>query len=422
MLLSESELNMYNADSILDEAVLLDESESVTKLPSIPVVENSRLGCGMVSINDLCNLVEDYDCSFEDAFCSIAEENEIDTDSLAVVVEDYNLIEMPELVDIVPNIVVKPISEDNIVYQFVDACINEYYETGDEDWLYNILDEAESVLHGKSSKEYENGKIMKRGFGKDKKSNGLGIVKTDASNWTSLRTGLSNGRLRRSIQAKRAKKAGTDVNKTGQYLLKRAKEHGKALEALGGKTEKDFDKQLAKGLANQLRTSQQQVAQLTSKNQQLTADAEHRARQAMGAQDARQALAAKRAEQEKQKQAQAPRDTSTIDALKKRSSAAWDAAKQATADTQAAAKKAKYTGMSDYRGAGGATPNAPSRFSRGVNFAKNHKAAIGLGVAGVAGAALAARKIAALRKQQQQHPGLRGKLQAIINKLKAKLH
>ena len=178
---------------------------------------------------------------------------------------------------------------------------------------------------------------------------------------------------------------------------------------------------MAKGLANQLRTSQQQVAQLTSKNQQLTADAEHRARQAMGAQDARQALAAKRAEREKQKQAQAPRDTSTIDALKKRSSAAWDAAKQATADTQAAAKKAKYTGMSDYRGAGDATPNAPSRFSRGVNFAKNHKAAIGLGVAGVAGAALAARKIAALRKQQQQHPGLRGKLQAIINKLKAKL-
>ena len=28
MLLSESELNMYNAESILDEAVLLDESDS----------------------------------------------------------------------------------------------------------------------------------------------------------------------------------------------------------------------------------------------------------------------------------------------------------------------------------------------------------------------------------------------------------
>ena len=54
-------------------------------------------------------------------------------------------------------------------------------------------------------------------------------------------------------------------------------------------------------------------------------------------------------------------------------------------------------------------------------FLSNHKKAIGLGAAGLVGAALAARKIAALRKQQQQHPGLRGKLQAIINRLKSKL-
>lgn len=404
MLLSESELNMYNADSILDEAVLLDESESVTKLPSIPVVENSRLGCGMVSINDLCNLVEDYDCSFEDAFCSIAEENEIDTDSLAVVVEDYNLIEMPELVDLVPNIVVKPISEDNIVYQFVDACINEYYETGDEDWLYNILDEAESILVGDRSKHYEIGKMIPKGNGQ-----GARVLKTDASGWRSARRAVNT--------KKKIKQINQAVSEPkSRPALQRAMERGREAQAY------DQAVSQAKNLAGQLKSSQQQVAQLTSKNQQLTADAEHRARQAMGAQDARQALAAKRAEREKQKQSQAPRDTSTIDALKKRSSAAWDAAKQATADTQAAAKKAKYSGMSDYRGAGGATPNAPSRFSRGVNFAKNHKAAIGLGVAGVAGAALAARKIAALRKQQQQHPGLRGKLQAIINKLKAKLH
>ena len=405
MLLSESELNMYNADSILDEAVLLDESESITKLPSVPVVENSRLGCGMVSINDLCNLVEDYDCSFEDAFCSIAEENEIDTDSLAVVVEDYNLIEMPELVDLVPNIVVKPISEDNIVYQFVDACINEYYETGDEDWLYNILDEAESLINAPSN---DNNYLYKDLYG------GPLNVST-----TSAKQALEIKRRRKNRERAAQTLRGENV-KPENKRLKAAKARGASEMQRVKSSHEEITR--AKEVANQLKSSQQQVAQLTSKNQQLTADAEHRARQAMGAQDARQALAAKRAEREKQKQAQAPRDTSTIDALKKRSSAAWDAAKQATADTQAAAKKAKYSGMSDYRGAGGATPNAPSRFSRGVNFAKNHKAAIGLGVAGVAGAALAARKIAALRKQQQQHPGLRGKLQAIINKLKAKLH
>ena len=145
MLLSESELNMYNADSILDEAVLLDESESITKLPAIPVVENSRLGCGVVNLSDLDNIVEDYNCSYEDAFYSIAEQNEIDPDNLAVIVEDYSIIETPELVDLVPNIVVKPISENNIVYQAVDYCIDEYYETDDEGYL-DYLDEISDDL------------------------------------------------------------------------------------------------------------------------------------------------------------------------------------------------------------------------------------------------------------------------------------
>ena len=64
----------------------------------------------------------------------------------------------------------------------------------------------------------------------------------------------------------------------------------------------------------------------------------------------------------------------------------------------------------------------PTASNNNGNFLSNHKTAIGLGVAGVAGAALAARKIAALRKQQKKYPGLRGKIQNVINKLKARLH
>ena len=135
MLIQESELNTYNSDAIIDEAVILDESESIIKLPAIPVVENSRLDCGLVHINDLDSIVEDYDCSYEDAFCAIAEQNELDPNSLAVVVEDYSIIETPELVDLVPNIVVKPISEDNAIYQFCDyavSALNEGYLTEEE--------------------------------------------------------------------------------------------------------------------------------------------------------------------------------------------------------------------------------------------------------------------------------------------------
>ena len=57
-----------------------------------------------------------------------------------------------------------------------------------------------------------------------------------------------------------------------------------------------------------------------------------------------------------------------------------------------------------------------------TDFLSTHKKAIGLGAAGLVGTALVAKKIASLRKQQQKQPGLRSKLQAIINRLKSKLH
>lgn len=143
MLLSESELNMYDADSILSESEYLDESESITKLQAIPVVENSRLDCGVVSFTDIESIVEDYGCDYEDAFCAIAEQNEIDPNILAVSVEDWKLIESPELAGMVPNIVVKPISENNIVYQFCDYAVSALAEDSitDEEFYDAMLDE-----------------------------------------------------------------------------------------------------------------------------------------------------------------------------------------------------------------------------------------------------------------------------------------
>ena len=255
MLLSESELNMYNADSVLNEAVLLDESESIVKLPAVPVVENSRIGAAVVSFNDLDSIVEDYGCDYEDAFCAIAEQNELDPESLAVSVEDWKLIETPELAGMVPNIVVKPISENNIVYQAVDYCINEYCNTGDEGYLYSILE----------------------------------------SKWAAMSTPQKDAN-------------GNEYSVTYDY-----------------------------------------------------------------------------------KKGESP----------------------------------------DLRGEGGSYvrggaiidhPQKGGRISSAINYAKNHKKTLAAGAVGIAGAALAAKKIAALRKQQKKYPGLRGKIQTLINKLKSKLH
>lgn len=113
---------------------------------AIPVLENSRINSAVVSINDLTTLTEDYGCNYEDAFYAVSEANQIDPEDLAVVVEDWKLIETPELISIVPNIVVKSISEANLAYQFVDECISEYCNTGDDQYLYNIIDEDNTFV------------------------------------------------------------------------------------------------------------------------------------------------------------------------------------------------------------------------------------------------------------------------------------
>ena len=134
MLISENEnINLNNNNYCYDDMSLY--------INAISVVENSRIGAAIVSINDLNSIVEDYGCDYEDAFCAVSEENQINPEDLAVMVEDWKLIETPELATMVPNIVVKPISEDNFAYQFIDECISEYCNTGDDQYLYNIIDE-----------------------------------------------------------------------------------------------------------------------------------------------------------------------------------------------------------------------------------------------------------------------------------------
>ena len=139
MFISENEnINLNNNNYCYDDRILC--------INAIPVVENSRIGAAVVSINDLNSIVEDYGCDYEDAFCAISEANHINPEKLAVVVEDWKLIESPELISIIPNIVVKPISESNFAYHFINECINEYCNTGDDQYLYNIINEDDTFV------------------------------------------------------------------------------------------------------------------------------------------------------------------------------------------------------------------------------------------------------------------------------------
>ena len=294
MIIHENSLNNFS----------FNEVESTVKIPSIPVIENSRLDAAVVSINDLNSIVEDYGCDYKDAFCTIAEENNLDLKDLSVAVEDWKLIETPELINLVPNIVIKPISENNIVYQFVDACINEYYETNNEEYL-DCLDEL--------SQE--------------------GIEKMVGGNYDAAKA---------------------DMRTLKKYILKAEDETKLNGEPTRSTMHDMFD-----------------VQDMLFDPIEFKSDRERQKAKKRGISSELDII-------------------DYVDSLKQRANLH--------------------------------TRNIKKYGSPNPSFLSRHKKAIGLGAAGLVGTALVAKKIASLRKQQQKNPGLRSKLQAIINKLKSKLH
>ena len=347
MLLSESELNIYDTDYILNESKYLTKGEAITKLPTIPVVENSRLDAAIVSINDLKSITEDYGCDYEDAFYNIAEENNIDPNSLAVSVEDWKLIESPELASMIPNIVIKPISENNIVYQAVDYCINEYYETNDEEYL-DCLDELSQDL------------IMKVAGKHYKRANDLAnLLNTDKQDFLDYYN--SDDDYKKDGYSKAA-----DYDSNDYYFRKR-----------------DFG--LRKNRKDDIQTYadyKKKVDDLLKRNEGIN-KLHHwgKHNEFKSTQNGKKVFIPENEN----------KDRNGLEDTGRKSN-----------------------------------ENINNRNSIHSILKNRRKKTIAMGTAvgliGGVGGVLLAKKIAALRKQQRKHPGLRGKLQAIINRLKSKLH
>ena len=337
MIIHENSLNNF----------FFDEVESTVKIPFIPVIENSRLGAAAVSINNLNSIVEDYGCDYEDAFCAIAEQNEIDPNTLAVSIEDWKLIESPELANMVPNIVIKPISENNIVYQAVDYCINEYCNTGDEGYL-DYLDELSQDL------------IMKVAGKHYKRANDLAnLLNTDKQDFLDYYN--SDDDYKKDGYSKAAdydandyyfRKRNFGLRKNRKDDIQTYADYKKKVDDLLKRNE-GINKLHHWGKHNEFKSTQNGKKVFIPENENKDRD---------GLED---------------------------------------------------------TGEKS-------NENINKRDSIHSILKNRRKKTIAIGTAagliGGVGGVLLAKKIAALRKQQRKHPGLRGKLQAIINRLKSKLH
>ena len=151
MLFKQSDLAydpIQEANNILNESVYLDESESITSAKAIPVVENSRIGAYVVRLEDIATFSEDHGVSYMDAMSSIAESNDIDMDHLAVAVKETTIMANPGIVNELANVVVTPLPKTDSVYQFTEACVDAFIESGDTYYM-DLLVEGDTIINDK---------------------------------------------------------------------------------------------------------------------------------------------------------------------------------------------------------------------------------------------------------------------------------
>ena len=145
MLFTESQLQMVgNPMAVLNEATYLNEDEAIIRPQTIPVSENSRIGAYTVRFDDVHRLAENHGVDYVSAMVAIAESAGIDPVYLKVAVDEAEIICDPEVITALPeaSVVVAPLSESSLAFQYVTECINLWDQMPDTNEADAALAEA----------------------------------------------------------------------------------------------------------------------------------------------------------------------------------------------------------------------------------------------------------------------------------------
>ena len=112
-----------------------DEFNNIDIIPIIQIQESN-----VVNYKDINEFCDNNDIYLEDAINSIINKNKLD--NLSLCVEEYELIKDPYISDIYPDIIIKPLSENDSISQFVDECVNMFLESDNEEYINidNMID------------------------------------------------------------------------------------------------------------------------------------------------------------------------------------------------------------------------------------------------------------------------------------------
>ena len=138
MVFSESQLsysnNTYSLNEgakILNSATYLDESVGMLSPVAVPIVVNESLGHPVAHYADISRIADENGVGYMSAIHYVAEGNNIDFNDLLIAVPEHEILANPSIVNEMNNVVAVPTSSHDIVYTFMETCMNCFFETGD---------------------------------------------------------------------------------------------------------------------------------------------------------------------------------------------------------------------------------------------------------------------------------------------------
>lgn len=176
MLFTESQLQMVsNPMAVLNEATYLNEDEATIRPQTIPVSENTRIGAYTVRFDDVHRLAENHGIDYVSAMVAIAESADVDPAYLKVAVDEAEVICDPEIIMALPeaSVVIAPLSESSLAFQYVTECINLWDQMPDTDEADLAL--AEALINDTYLEQFINEAINEAGTTQPQSQSGPGV-------------------------------------------------------------------------------------------------------------------------------------------------------------------------------------------------------------------------------------------------------
>lgn len=137
-----SSLSDFRINNLLESLPLIERNYADPDPVTIPIMELAGLEEEIRCIRyyDLNGFSESNGIDLTTAKILLAEMHNIDADSIVTSIPDYEILANPYLTEEIGPCVLTSISKDSTIYQFCEAMIALYEETGDEDYLATLLE------------------------------------------------------------------------------------------------------------------------------------------------------------------------------------------------------------------------------------------------------------------------------------------